>query len=72
MKSIQLIEVEWKFTPAKSCGVETYQTKYPRIWLQDTHCQHYFIGQSSLTALAVLWISEKLIFDMGIGFNWWK
>jgi len=56
----------------KSCGLKTYQSKYPRIWLHNTRWQRYFIGQSSLTALAVLWISEKLIFDMGIGFKWWK
>ena len=31
MKSIHLIKVEWKFTPANPCCYKPYQTKYPRI-----------------------------------------
>ena len=40
-----------------------------RIWFQDTRFHRCFIGQCSFTELVVLWMSEKLICDMGIGFN---
>ena len=72
MKNIHSIKVEWKFTPANPCCYKPYETKYPRIWFQDTRWQRCFIGKPSLTELAVFWISEKLIFDMGIGFGKWN